>query len=204
MIPPGAGPNARNGGNFMKHKTHRLLSLLIALALLCTLAPTALAANYLNLNPTQTGTTASVSGSSTIYYMGSTATFSVSPSLLNEFNNPISANFTYYWTLNNVSLTTTSLSADQRYATLITSQLPETGSYALTCSVTATPTDPTIAAVTNSVTWYVARGSANSYGDISVSATVYDTSVYSLGDYDDAGGTSIISQIENKSQAKRS
>ena len=117
----------------MKHKTHRLLSLLIALALLCTLAPTALAANYLNLNPTQTGTTASVSGSSTIYYMGSTATFSVSPSLLNEFNNPISANFTYYWTLNNVSLTTTSLSADQRYATLITSQLPETGSYALTC-----------------------------------------------------------------------
>ena len=69
----------------MKHKTHRLLSLLIALALLCTLAPTALAANYLNLNPTQTGTTASVSGSSTIYYMGSTATFSVSPSLLNEF-----------------------------------------------------------------------------------------------------------------------
>lgn len=204
MIPPGAGPNARNGGNVMKHKTHRLLSLLIALALLCTLVPTALAAGELTVILTKSSPT--MSDQATVPY-NSRTTFTVTPSVKlygdTTTNYAPYSQINYTWTLTQ-NATATTVQTQLRTGSgssfdVSASELSSGYTYTVTCSATAQLSTGTATynGTSAPVSWMVSLGNS-SYSDISVSATVYDTSVYSLDDYDDAGGTSIISQIESK------
>jgi len=176
----------------MKHHTRKLLSLLLALAVVCSLTPAALAVNATFLYKD------SYTSDSTVYVgYNSSVTFGVNADT--RYYGYNSDYITYYWSLYSGSTyitgdTTHSSRSGYDTYTLYGSYLTSSSAYTLTCyAVTDTGYE-------DSVSWTVYGSDYNGnhyYNDLSVSATVYDTNGgYRLGDTDDAGGRSIADQIE--------
>lgn len=210
----------KEGKRIMKHLSRKLLSLLMALAIVCTMVPAALASTMMSgtisngtytLNLTRTYPSGD-------YYVSipnySSATFGVNYSLTNSatgvqvVENPTYV--TYDWKLSR----TDNMSTPVSYGTSSTCTVQGTNlayynntgywdtnyygyAYILSCTVTATTATGIV--LSTAIDWSI-NGNYNNnynYGSINPSVTVYDTNPgYGLGDTDDVGNRSIISQIE--------
>ena len=130
-------------------------------------------------------------------------TFSVTPAI-NGSTNFSGYYFTYSWTLNNSAVNSNSSSTN--YTSNCTISANQLYNYAtnynntLRCTVNAyTDAAKTNLVDTEYVTWTVRSDyTYHNYGSISASATVYANSTgYSLGSTDDAGSTSIVSELQS-------
>ena len=191
----------------MKRLSRKILSLLLVMAMVCAMAPAALALDGLSFTLNRDTYSDSVS----IPY-NSSATFSTTYTLRDYYGNYYDysgqAQVSYSWTLSDRSGRSWSVGSNTSSCTVYSSDLRYYDydynydyyyySYTLRCDATAYYDGVTY---TDSTSWTIngdGYGDNNYYGSISVSATVYDTtSGYGLGETDDAGGRSIISQIEN-------
>lgn len=191
----------------MKRLSRKFLSLLLVMAMVCAMAPAALALDGLSFTLNRDTYSDSVS----IPY-NSSATFSTTYTLRDYYGNYYDysgqAQVSYSWTLSDRSGRSWSVGSNTSSCTVYSSDLRYYDydynydyyyySYTLRCDATAYYDGVTY---TDSTSWTIngdGYGDNNYYGSISVSATVYDTtSGYGLGETDDAGGRSIISQIEN-------
>lgn len=197
----------KEGKRNMKRLSRKLLSLLLVMAMVCAMAPAALALDGLSFTLNRDTYSDSVS----IPY-NSSATFSTTYTLRDYYGNYYDysgqAQVSYSWTLSDRSGRSWSVGSNTSSCTVYSSDLRYYDydynydyyyySYTLRCDATAYYDGVTY---TDSTSWTIngdGYGDNNYYGSISVSATVYDTtSGYGLGETDDAGGRSIISQIEN-------
>ena len=191
----------------MKRLSRKILSLLLVMAMVCAMAPAAMAVDGLSFTLNRDTYSDSVS----IPY-NSSATFSTTYTLRDYYGNYYDysgqAQVSYSWTLSDRSGRSWSVGSNTSSCTVYSSDLRYydydynydyySYSYTLRCDATAYYDGVTY---TDSTSWTIngdGYGDNNYYGSISVSATVYDTtSGYGLGETDDAGGRSIISQIEN-------
>ena len=191
----------------MKRLSRKILSLLLVMAMVCAMAPAAMAVDGLSFTLNRDTYSDSVS----IPY-NSSATFSTTYTLRDYYGNYYDysgqAQVSYSWTLSDRSGRSWSVGSNTSSCTVYSSDLRYYDydynydyyyySYTLRCDATAYYDGVTY---TDSTSWTIngdGYGDNNYYGSISVSATVYDTtSGYGLGETDDAGGRSIISQIEN-------
>ena len=191
----------------MKRLSRKILSLLLVMAMVCAMAPAALAVDGLSFTLNRDTYSDSVS----IPY-NSSATFSTTYTLRDYYGNYYDysgqAQVSYSWTLSDRSGRSWSVGSNTSSCTVYSSDLRYYDydynydyyyySYTLRCDATAYYDGKTY---NDSTSWTIngdGYGDNNYYGSISVSATVYDTtSGYGLGETDDAGGRSIISQIEN-------
>lgn len=197
----------KEGKRNMKRLSRKFLSLLLVMAMVCAMAPAALALDGLSFTLNRDTYSDSVS----IPY-NSSATFSTTYTLRDYYGNYYDysgqAQVSYSWTLSDRSGRSWSVGSNTSSCTVYSSDLRYYDydynydyyyySYTLRCDATAYYDGVTY---TDSTSWTIngdGYGDNNYYGSISVSATVYDTtSGYGLGETDDAGGRSIISQIEN-------
>lgn len=215
----------------MKHLSQKLLSLLMTLAIVCTMAPAALAASATVAGTTNTYTyTLNLTRTypSGDYYVSipnySSATFSVNRTVSSTDSNTgavtdVSGSITsttYDWKLYRADNTSsvykdygaaagsscTVSGADLAYYNNTGYWDPNYGygygyAYILRCTVVTVCSGIQL---TNTIDWSI-NGNYNNnnyYGSINPSVTVYDTSPgYGLGDTDDVGNRSIISQIES-------
>ena len=191
----------------MKRLSRKILSLLLVMAMVCAMAPAALALDGLSFTLNRDTYSDSVSIPN-----NSSATFSTTYTLRDYYGNYYDysgqAQVSYSWTLSDRSGRSWSVGSNTSSCTVYSSDLRYYDydynydyyyySYTLRCDATAYYDGVTY---TDSTSWTIngdGYGDNNYYGSISVSATVYDTtSGYGLGETDDAGGRSIISQIEN-------
>ena len=191
----------------MKRLSRKILSLLLVMAMVCAMAPAALAVDGLSFTLNRDTYSDSVSIPN-----NSSATFSTTYTLRDYYGNYYDysgqAQVSYSWTLSDRSGRSWSVGSNTSSCTVYSSDLRYYDydynydyyyySYTLRCDATAYYDGVTY---TDSTSWTIngdGYGDNNYYGSISVSATVYDTtSGYGLGETDDAGGRSIISQIEN-------
>lgn len=193
----------------MKRLSRKILSLLLVMAMVCAMAPAAMALDNLRFTLDR----ATYSDSASIPYNGS-ATFSTSYTLKDYYGSYYDQDYSslaqveYSWTLSDRDGRSWSVGSNTSSCTVYSSDLRYYDydynydyyyyGYTLRCDATAyydgvTYTDYTYWSINGN-----GSNGNNNYGSISVSATVYDTtSGYSLGETDDAGGRSIISQIEN-------
>lgn len=197
----------KEGKRNMKRLSRKILSLLLVMAMVCAMAPAALAVDGLSFTLNRDTYSDSVS----IPY-NSSATFSTTYTLRDYYGNYYDysgqAQVSYSWTLSDRSGRSWSVGSNTSSCTVYSSDLRYYDydynydyyyySYTLRCDATAYYDGKTY---NDSTSWTIngdGYGDNNYYGSISVSATVYDTtSGYGLGETDDAGGRSIISQIEN-------
>ncbi len=197
----------KEGKRNMKRLSRKILSLLLVMAMVCAMAPAAMAVDGLSFTLNRDTYSDSVS----IPY-NSSATFSTTYTLRDYYGNYYDysgqAQVSYSWTLSDRSGRSWSVGSNTSSCTVYSSDLRYYDydynydyyyySYTLRCDATAYYDGVTY---TDSTSWTIngdGYGDNNYYGSISVSATVYDTtSGYGLGETDDAGGRSIISQIEN-------
>lgn len=197
----------KEGKRNMKHLSRKLLSLLLVMAMVCAMAPAAMALDNLSFTLDRATYSDSVSIPN-----NSSATFSTTYTLRDYYGNYYDSSVqavSYSWTLSDRSGRSWSVGSNTSSCTVYSSDLRYYDydynydyyyySYTLRCDATAYYDGVTY---TDSTSWSIngngSNGNNNYYGSISVSATVYDTtSGYSLGETDDAGGRSIISQIEN-------
>lgn len=191
----------------MKRLSRKILSLLLVMAMVCAMAPAAMAVDGLSFTLNRDTYSDSVSIPN-----NSSATFSTTYTLRDYYGNYYDysgqAQVSYSWTLSDRSGRSWSVGSNTSSCTVYSSDLRYYDydynydyyyySYTLRCDATAYYDGVTY---TDSTSWTIngdGYGDNNYYGSISVSATVYDTtSGYGLGETDDAGGRSIISQIEN-------
>ena len=191
----------------MKRLSRKILSLLLVMAMVCAMAPAAMAVDGLSFTLNRDTYSDSVSIPN-----NSSATFSTTYTLRDYYGNYYDysgqAQVSYSWTLSDRSGRSWSVGSNTSSCTVYGSDLRYYDydynydyyyySYTLRCDATAYYDGVTY---TDSTSWTIngdGYGDNNYYGSISVSATVYDTtSGYGLGETDDAGGRSIISQIEN-------
>lgn len=197
----------KEGKRNMKRLSRKILSLLLVMAMVCAMAPAALALDGLSFTLNRDTYSDSVSIPN-----NSSATFSTTYTLRDYYGNYYDysgqAQVSYSWTLSDRSGRSWSVGSNTSSCTVYSSDLRYYDydynydyyyySYTLRCDATAYYDGVTY---TDSTSWTIngdGYGDNNYYGSISVSATVYDTtSGYGLGETDDAGGRSIISQIEN-------
>lgn len=197
----------KEGKRNMKRLSRKILSLLLVMAMVCAMAPAALAVDGLSFTLNRDTYSDSVSIPN-----NSSATFSTTYTLRDYYGNYYDysgqAQVSYSWTLSDRSGRSWSVGSNTSSCTVYSSDLRYYDydynydyyyySYTLRCDATAYYDGVTY---TDSTSWTIngdGYGDNNYYGSISVSATVYDTtSGYGLGETDDAGGRSIISQIEN-------
>lgn len=199
----------KEGKRNMKRLSRKILSLLLVMAMVCAMAPAAMALDNLRFTLDR----ATYSDSASIPYNGS-ATFSTSYTLKDYYGSYYDQDYSslaqveYSWTLSDRDGRSWSVGSNTSSCTVYSSDLRYYDydynydyyyyGYTLRCDATAyydgvTYTDYTYWSINGN-----GSNGNNNYGSISVSATVYDTtSGYSLGETDDAGGRSIISQIEN-------
>jgi len=191
----------------MKRLSRKILSLLLVMAMVCAMAPAAMAVDGLSFTLNRDTYSDSVSIPN-----NSSATFSTTYTLRDYYGNYYDysgqAQVSYSWTLSDRSGRSWSVGSNTSSCTVYSSDLRYYDydynydyyyySYTLRCDATAYYDGVTY---NDSTSWTIngdGYGDNNYYGSISVSATVYDTtSGYGLGETDDAGGRSIISQIEN-------
>ena len=191
----------------MKRLSRKILSLLLVMAMVCAMAPAAMAVDGLSFTLNRDTYSDSVSIPN-----NSSATFSTTYTLRDYYGNYYDysgqAQVSYSWTLSDRSGRSWSVGSNTSSCTVYSSDLRYYDydynydyyyySYTLRCDATAYYDGKTY---NDSTSWTIngdGYGDNNYYGSISVSATVYDTtSGYGLGETDDAGGRSIISQIEN-------
>lgn len=190
----------------MKRLSRKILSLLLVMAMVCAMASSAAAVEGLSFTLSRDTSSDSVS----IPY-NSSATFYTTYSLrdyysYNDYSSyaQVSYSWTLYdrdgrsWSVGSNTSSCTVYSSDLRYYDYSYDYDYYYYGYTLRCDATAYYDGVTY---TDSTSWSInggGYGDNNYYGSISVSATVYDTtSGYGLGETDDAGGRSIISQIEN-------
>ena len=175
----------------MKHNARKLLSLLMALAIVCSLMPAALAARYDGyfLYPYYPNNSP--------VYVGYNSYEDFSVRVDNYYDGYY--DITYEWTLYDSNGRTvpgvgTSAGSGNSSYRLYGSNLTNNSEYVLTCEAVID------SRYRDSVSWKVYGSDYNHdgyYYDLSVSATVYDTNGgYRLGDTDDEGGRSIVDQIE--------
>lgn len=197
----------KEGKRNMKRLSRKILSLLLVMAMVCAMAPAAMAVDGLSFTLNRDTYSDSVSIPN-----NSSATFSTTYTLRDYYGNYYDysgqAQVSYSWTLSDRSGRSWSVGSNTSSCTVYSSDLRYYDydynydyyyySYTLRCDATAYYDGVTY---TDSTSWTIngdGYGDNNYYGSISVSATVYDTtSGYGLGETDDAGGRSIISQIEN-------
>ncbi len=182
----------------MKHNARKLLSLLMALAIVCSLMPAALAAKYDRYDFLYKDNYSSESRVAVGYRSSVTFGVNVDTRYYDDYYGYYSS-VTYDWRLTSGSTviaedTTPNTSRWYDSFTVYGSSLAADTEYTLTCTATLD------GYYTDSVSWTVVGSDYNSgdyYYDLSVSATVYDTNGgYRLGDTDDEGGRSIVDQIE--------
>ena len=197
----------------MKRLSRKILSLLLVMAMVCAMAPAAMALDNLRFTLDR----ATYSDSASIPYNGS-ATFSTTYTLKDYYGSYYDQDYSslaqveYSWTLSDRDGRSWSVGSNTSSCTVYSSDLRYYDydynydynydyyyyGYTLRCDATAYYDGVTY---TDYTYWSINGNDSNgnnNYGSISVSATVYDTtSGYSLGETDDAGGRSIISQIEN-------
>lgn len=197
----------KEGKRNMKRLSRKILSLLLVMAMVCAMAPAAMAVDGLSFTLNRDTYSDSVSIPN-----NSSATFSTTYTLRDYYGNYYDysgqAQVSYSWTLSDRSGRSWSVGSNTSSCTVYSSDLRYYDydynydyyyySYTLRCDATAYYDGVTY---NDSTSWTIngdGYGDNNYYGSISVSATVYDTtSGYGLGETDDAGGRSIISQIEN-------
>lgn len=199
----------KEGKRNMKRLSRKILSLLLVMAMVCAMAPAAMALDNLRFTLDR----ATYSDSASIPYNGS-ATFSTTYTLKDYYGSYYDQDYSslaqveYSWTLSDRDGRSWSVGSNTSSCTVYSSDLRYYDydynydyyyyGYTLRCDATAYYDNVTY---TDYTYWSINGNGSNgnnNYGSISVSATVYDTtSGYSLGETDDAGGRSIISQIEN-------
>lgn len=117
----------------------------------------------------------------------------------------LSSNYkiTYTWRLDSSALSNGTVIGSGTYSSgtysLYANQLITNRNHTLSCYATIQhKTDSAIYATSSTISWTVNNNYNYNYGSISASATVYaNSSGYSLGSTDDAGGTSIVSELQS-------